>query len=705
MVLFRIALRNLWSHKTKTLIVGGLLVFGTLLVVLGQSLLTTLDQSMARSIVNSVAGHLQVYAADAKDNLALFGSFEGTEIGQIKDFPRVRKVLEGLPEVQAVIPMGIDSAVVFGGNVLDVKLEQLRAAEKQGDHARSHALRNHVRRIVVMLHQELKNLNGLVDKAKLTEETRQGLVDVERAAAKEFWDSYETDVLGHLEFLENKIAPMALGEDMIFLRYIGTDTTRYAKAFDLFEMVDGQPIPAGKRGFLFNKLTYEEQVKHKTARRLDRMRDRLAGGFQLATDDELKNWRKLNKDQHKEITYQLDDDSAAAVRKALQAELKSSETDLVKLIVAFMDMNDQNFARRYKLFYETVVPHLNLYSVKIGDTLTLRGLTASGYPTSVPVTLYGTFRFRSLDKSAVSGAANLTDLNTFRDLYGFMSADRKKELEALEAKSGVRAISRDEAEAALFGGEGEEVAPEAVAVTPTAVEAALDPTEGFDEFAGVDMATGAKTHGASLADLTYTQAQTDGGVVRNAAIMLKPGVAVADGLRAVTLAVEREKLGLKVVDWRKASGLIGDFVWVIYVILFTAIFVIFIVALVIINNSMVMATMERVREIGTMRAIGAQRTEILKMFAAEAVVLGTVFGAVGVGLGAAIVGTLGYVGIPAYVDQMVFLFAGPRLHLLLSPTHLLFAWAIVYVVAALSTIYPAYLATRITPLQAMQDAE
>ena len=190
-----------------------------------------------------------------------------------------------------------------------------------------------------------------------------------------------------------------------------------------------------------------------------------------------------------------------------------------------------------------------------------------------------------------------------------------------------------------------------------------------------------------------------------AAIMLKPGVAVADGLRAVTLAVEREKLGLKVVDWRKASGLIGDFVWVIYVILFTAIFVIFIVALVIINNSMVMATMERVREIGTMRAIGAQRTEILKMFAAEAVVLGTVFGAVGVGLGAAIVGTLGYVGIPAYVDQMVFLFAGPRLHLLLSPTHLLFAWAIVYVVAALSTIYPAYLATRITPLQAMQDAE
>ena len=43
-----------------------------------------------------------------------------------------------------------------------------------------------------------------------------------------------------------------------------------------------------------------------------------------------------------------------------------------------------------------------------------------------------------------------------------------------------------------------------------------------------------------------------------------------------------------------------------------AVLIIFVVALVIINNAMVMATLQRVREIGTLRAVGAQRRFILR---------------------------------------------------------------------------------------------
>ena len=62
-------------------------------------------------------------------------------------------------------------------------------------------------------------------------------------------------------------------------------------------------------------------------------------------------------------------------------------------------------------------------------------------------------------------------------------------------------------------------------------------------------------------------------------------------------------------------------------------FIIFVVALVIINNAMMMATLQRVREIGTMRAIGAQRGFVLGMVLLETVVLGLVFGAAGALLG------------------------------------------------------------------------
>lgn len=705
MILVHIALRNLLSHKVKSSIVGGLLVFGTVLVVIGQSLLGSLDRSMSTSIVNSMSGHLQIYAKDAKDPLALFGGMGGgNEIGHITDFPKVRAAIEALPEVAAVIPMGIDQAVVFGGNILDVKLEQLRAAEKSGDRARIAILRAHVRRIVGMLDGELKNLKGFSDEKRMSEEMRQGLKDIPVATADAFWQSFDDDPMGHMEFLENKVAKLALGEDMFFLRYIGTDTARFTKVFDRFELVEGQPIPPGQRGFLFNKLTYEEQVKHKTARRLDKMKDRMAEGFSLATDEELQQAVKLNRTQYKEITYQLDDDAAQRVTAALQRETGSKEVALEKLVDTFMDMSDANFAHRYKVFYDEVAPNLRLYSVRIGDTMTISGFTQSGYATSVNVKVYGTFRFRSLDRSALAGSANLTDLMTYRDLFGFMTADKQAEIQQLQKSSGLKAVAREDAEADLFGGGGDEVT-DTTGVTPTDAAEVPTPTAVAAAAPGAPLAANARTFAADLQKRLYSRADIDGGIVRNAAIMLKPGADERAAKQHIEALIESQKLGLQIVDWRAASGIVGQFIGVIYAVLLTSILVIFVVALVIMNNSMVMATMERTREIGTMRAIGAQRSEILKMFMVEAVVMAAVFASIGCVLAGAVVAWFGHIGIIAQNDFMIFLFAGPRLYPFLSVTHIVIAFVVVFVVTLVSTLYPALLATRITPLAAMQDAE
>lgn len=237
-------------------------------------------------------------------------------------------MLEALPEVQSVIPMGIDNSMVFGGNLLDIKMEQLRAAYKSGDKQRQTDLRNHLRRIIQLMSSELKNMDDIADKAKFTPEYTQGLLDVAKAGDDKFWNQFDQDPLAAMEFLENKIAPMQMAGDMLFFRYIGTDTSRYAKGFDLFEMVEGEPIPPGQRGMLFNWLSYQDMIKHKTARRLDKMKDKLADGAKFGTrnglkisqagDDDLDTWTTLNMGQYKDITYQLDDPSAALVRKALQ---------------------------------------------------------------------------------------------------------------------------------------------------------------------------------------------------------------------------------------------------------------------------------------------------------------------------------------------------------------------------------------------------
>jgi ABC-type antimicrobial peptide transport system permease subunit len=140
-------------------------------------------------------------------------------------------------------------------------------------------------------------------------------------------------------------------------------------------------------------------------------------------------------------------------------------------------------------------------------------------------------------------------------------------------------------------------------------------------------------------------------------------------------------------------------------VLYVMVIIIFMVALVIINNALVMATLQRVQEIGTLRAVGAQRRFILAMLVIEAMVVGAIFGALGAGAGAGLITMISTSGIPAASDVVSFFFSGPRLYPSLGTTSLAVALVIVLVVSALSSLYPAWLAMRVTPRQAMQTEE
>src|SRR5690606_12608010 len=153
------------------------------------------------------------------------------------------------------------------------------------------------------------------------------------------------------------------------------------------------------------------------------------------------------------------------------------------------------------------------------------------------------------------------------------------------------------------------------------------------------------------------------------------------------------------------TGIIGQLVLVFRAVLYILIGIIFIVALVIINNSMVMATMDRIGEIGTMRAIGAPRRFVLALFLLETLVLGLFASAVGALGATAILGALGQSGIQTHQPFMIFLFGGTVLYPTLSLSNVVWGFAIIVFISLLSTLYPARLAARVAPVVAMQGKE
>jgi putative ABC transport system permease protein len=122
------------------------------------------------------------------------------------------------------------------------------------------------------------------------------------------------------------------------------------------------------------------------------------------------------------------------------------------------------------------------------------------------------------------------------------------------------------------------------------------------------------------------------------------------------------------------------------------------VAFIGIVNTLVMAILERRREIGIMKAIGASDGDVKKLFFAEAGAMGILGGVVGVALGWAI-GQVINLGTNVYLRSQSF----PPEHFWSVPWWLVgFAVLFSFLVSLAAGLYPAGRAARLDPVQALR---
>lgn len=666
-MLVQMALRNLAAHRIKSVVVGSIMFFGTFLVVSGTALLDSVQDSMTRSITNSLSGHAQVYDADAKDPLSLFpsGSMGTMDYGEIDDFQAVRRTLLQVEGVKDVVPMGITNTIIFGGTELDRVIEGLRQAVEQGDQTAVQVYAAHVRSLSAALRRDVeKTLEVSAD----PDGVRQELATLDRVQSDAFWVEFQLDPQAGLQLLDTRLAPIADDGRLLYLRIIGTDVALFTQNFDSFQLVEGQLPPEGEPGLLIAQRFYETQVKDKVARSLDELREGREDGKSIAEDAVLKLVSERLPKQTQRVLVQLSPPEAEAMTRELRERLPGVEGDASALVTALLTVDDQSFDAHYALFYEVVAPRIRLYEIPVGSEVILRGFTKTGYARAEKVKVWGTFTFTGLEGSDLAGFNNLVDLDTFRSLYGRMTTEQQAELSDIKAAAGVADISRESAEDDLFG---DGPAPVAVAAaTPSGEAAPADPD-----------------------------------VVLNAAVILDDPATLQRTLAQARQRLDEAGLGVQVVDWQQASGIVGQIILVLQAVLLVSIVVIFLVALVIINNTMVMTTMERTVEIGTMRAIGAQRRFVTVLFVVETLALGFIAGSLGAVAGVGLILVLHQVGIPAPADIMVLLFAGRFLYPVVTVGNVLLGFVTIMFISLLSTFYPAVLAARVPPVVAMSGKE
>jgi putative ABC transport system permease protein len=116
-------------------------------------------------------------------------------------------------------------------------------------------------------------------------------------------------------------------------------------------------------------------------------------------------------------------------------------------------------------------------------------------------------------------------------------------------------------------------------------------------------------------------------------------------------------------------------------------------------NAMLMSVLERVREIGTMLAVGMKRRQIVGLFLLEGMVLGFIGGVLGLMFGVAVTVWAGHVGIELPAP-------GATVSAILRPTitagYLVEALVQAVLGATIAALWPAFRASALRPVEALQ---
>ena len=312
-------------------------------------------------------------------------------------------------------------------------------------------------------------------------------------------------------------------------------------------------------------------------------------------------------------------------------------------------------------------------TLAVGDKLVVQGFSSAGMKIR-ELTILATYRQKG--QGAAPEQMTFVDIDTLRIMAGMTIGTN----ESIQLKASDTAMLNADNTDALFGDDLFEAAPSQSGFNESKIQAQLADTVARER--------------ANTADT---------GAWQFIVIKTKDPASAPGLIKTLNETFRKEGIAAVAGDWQKAAGPYGQSVDVIRIVFTIAIAVLSIVAVIIIMNTFVISVIERTGEIGTMRAIGAEKGFIRRLFAAEAVVLSLVFSFIGAILGLGSVALLRALKIQAGNPFLEVLFGGKFLSPFVTPANFIAAILAMVAVGYIAHLYPVSVALKIEPVRAMQN--
>lgn len=317
---------------------------------------------------------------------------------------------------------------------------------------------------------------------------------------------------------------------------------------------------------------------------------------------------------------------------------------------------------------EVAVQYIN--NLEIRNDLVFMGASTSNSTMDVRVPVTGIMKYKALNK--VWGSYCIVDIESFREANNYVTGADSKVRISEEQKKFIESKDLDQ----MFSSEGmfENVKK-----------------DGSYSIEDIQKATRKETKAYTGSSSSYNLAF----------VKLKKNISQKQALESLNQAFQKNNLPVRAIGWRDAVGAIGSMAMMIKSALNLFIMFIFFVAIIVIMNTLSMAALERVPEFGMMRAIGAQKSFLRKMFVYETGILTFFFGGLGIIGGVIIIYLLKMMGVTTSNEVLQLVYGGDMLNPLWTIADFILGLVELGIVSLLAVLYPLRLVGKIVPMDAI----